>query len=185
MIPILGSNYSIFKGFIISRSKLCGHHCDSILALVNSSRYINFNHFTRLVNFTHHPLLFQNSHCCSIRTVVDLEHSSSFSVCDYAKIFLTSKCSYVLFSNPTHKTATATANRWETTNSNPAGPIELSSQSTTGVRLCCALYQPQQTMQKCWAKTIFCLAKLVRFNFSSSTFYLPVHILSTNAVAVM
>jgi hypothetical protein len=37
------------------------------------------------------------------------------SVCDPAKIFLTSKFSYLLFCNPTHKTKTGTANRWETT----------------------------------------------------------------------
>jgi hypothetical protein len=28
------------------------------------------------------------------------------------------------FSNPTHKTEIGTANRWETTNSNPSGPIK-------------------------------------------------------------
>jgi hypothetical protein len=46
-------------------------------------------------------------------------------------------------------------NKWETTNSNPPGRIKLSSQSTAGVRLCCGLYQPQQTVQICWAKP-FC-----------------------------
>jgi len=40
-----------------------------------------------------------------------------------AKIFFTSKFSYVLFCNPTNKTETGTANRWETTNSKPHGPI--------------------------------------------------------------
>ncbi len=43
-------------------------------------------------------------------------------VSDPAKIFLTSKFSSLLFSNPTHKT-TAANNRWETTNSKPHGPI--------------------------------------------------------------
>jgi len=37
------------------------------------------------------------------------------------------------FSNSTHKTETGTASWWETTtNSNPLGPIKLSSQSETG-----------------------------------------------------
>jgi hypothetical protein len=37
-------------------------------------------------------------------------------VCDPAKIFLTSKFSYLLFfSNPTYKTKTRTTNKWETT----------------------------------------------------------------------
>jgi hypothetical protein len=30
----------------------------------------------------------------------------------------------------------------------------LCSQSAADVRLCCAFYQRQQTLQKCWAKTI-------------------------------
>jgi hypothetical protein len=61
------------------------------------------------------------------------------SVFDPAKIFLASK---IFFSNLTHKTKTGTANRWETTNNNPPGPTKLTSQSTVGVRLCCAFYQP-------------------------------------------
>jgi hypothetical protein len=36
------------------------------------------------------------------------------SVCDPAKIFLRYKFSYLLFSNPNHKTKTETAIRWET-----------------------------------------------------------------------
>jgi len=38
---------------------------------------------------------------------------------------------YFLFSNSTHESETASANRWETTNNNPHGPIKLSSQSET------------------------------------------------------
>ncbi len=36
----------------------------------------------------------------------------------------------------------------------PPGPIELSNQSTAGMRFCCAFHQPQQNVQKCWTKTI-------------------------------
>jgi hypothetical protein len=68
------------------------------------------------------------------------------------------------FSNPTHKPKTGTANRWQTTNINPLGPLKLSSQSTAGVRVCCAFYQPQQTVQKCWAKTIL-LSQTGMFGF--------------------
>jgi len=39
-------------------------------------------------------------------------HLQWCSVCDPAKVFLTSKFSYLLFSNPAHQTKTGTANRW-------------------------------------------------------------------------
>ncbi len=96
------------------------------------------------------------------------------------KIFFTSKFSYLLFSSPTHKTKTGTVNMWETTNTNPRGPIKLSNQSTAGqagVKLCGASHQPQQTVQKC-------SAKLTCFDFSSSNFNLQVHILSTGGIAL-
>ncbi len=89
-----------------------------------------------------------------IKTGLGLDHLQWCSVCDPAKRFLESKFGYLPFSNPTQKTKTGTANRWETTNSNPPGLIKLSSQSTAGVRFCCAFYQPQHPVQKCWAKTI-------------------------------
>jgi hypothetical protein len=61
-----------------------------------------------------------------------------------------------------------------TLNSNPPGQIKLSSQSTAGVRLCCAFYQPLHPVQKCWAKTIllsqtcmFCLF-FIQFVFAGS-----------------
>jgi hypothetical protein len=61
---------------------------------------------------------------------------------------------YLLFFNPTHETKIGIANRWEMTNSDPPRrPIKLSSQSTAGVHLCCAIHQPQHTLQKCRAKT--------------------------------
>jgi hypothetical protein len=40
------------------------------------------------------------------------------------------------------------------TNSDPPGPIQLSSQSIANQQQVCALYQPQQNVQKCWVKTI-------------------------------
>jgi hypothetical protein len=104
-----------------------------------------------------------------------LEHVQWCSVCDSAKILLTSKFSYLLLSNTTTKTAkkyfahpslviyfsptppinlkTGTASRWETTNSNPPGPIKLSSQSTTVVRPCSAFYQCKHPVDKYRAKT--------------------------------
>jgi hypothetical protein len=35
---------------------------------------------------------------------------------------------FILFSNPTRKTKIETANRWETTNSKPPGPIIMANQ---------------------------------------------------------
>ncbi len=46
--------------------------------------------------------------------------------------YFTSKFSYLSFSNLTHETETETANRWETTNSNPHGPIIMIGESETG-----------------------------------------------------
>ncbi len=51
------------------------------------------------------------------------EHPQRCSVCEPAKIFLTSEFSYLLFSNSTHKTKTKTAIRWETISIKPPGPI--------------------------------------------------------------
>ncbi len=41
--------------------------------------------------------------------------------------------SLFLFPNPSHKTKNGTTNRWETTTSNPPGPIKIFSQSTAHV----------------------------------------------------
>ncbi len=79
-----------------------------------------------------------------------LDHLKQCSECEPAKKFSHPSFSCLYFSNPTHKTKTGIANRWEITNSNPAGPIKLSSQSIAGViRLC--LGKP---CEKCWAKNI-------------------------------
>jgi hypothetical protein len=67
---------------------------------------------------------------------------------------------------------------------NPHGPINVPSQSTASVKLCCAFYLPQQKLYKnvgpkpfCWSKPAEC------FNFTSSNFNLQSHILSTCGVA--
>jgi hypothetical protein len=111
------------------------------------------------------------------------EHLQWCSVCDPAKIFLTSKFSYLLFSNLTHKTETGTANRWETTIATPPGPIKLSSQSLSGVRLCCAFYQLSKLCKNPGPKP-FCWAKLACMDFSSAEFNMQGHILSTSGVAL-
>ncbi len=105
-------------------------------------------------------------------------HLQWCSVCDPAKVFLTSKFSYLLFSNPAHQTKTGTANMWETTNCNPSGQIKLSNQSTAGFRLCCIFYQPRHFGPK-----RFCWAKLTCFEFSSSN--LQGYILSTCGAALV
>jgi len=77
--------------------------------------------------------------------------------------------SYLLVCNPTHKTESGAANWWATTNNKPHGRISTMGQSETltrsqiillhsfsaGTQSCCATYQPSQTRQSCWAKTIF------------------------------
>jgi hypothetical protein len=59
---------------------------------------------------------------------------------------------FTIFFKNTYKTSFE--NGWKGANSDPFGPIKLSSQSRASVRLCCAFYQPQQNVQECPAKTI-------------------------------
>jgi hypothetical protein len=106
-------------------------------------------------------------------------------MCDLAKIFFTSKLSYLFFSNPAN-----TPNRWGTTNSKPPGPIIMMGQSETlissqitfitlfsaGAERCCAYYQ--QPVELCGAKTIF-MSQTGIFGLSSSNFTVQDHFLST------
>ncbi len=79
--------------------------------------------------------------------------------------------SYLLFSNPTHKTGIAT--RWDwTTSCNPPGPIKLPNQSTCGVRVYneCLLPTSASWTKKCRARTILWWAKPACFDCSSSNY---------------
>ncbi len=92
-------------------------------------------------------------------------HLHQCSVSHPTKIFLTSKFSYLLFLNPTHKTKTETANMWENTNSNLIDQSNYLA-NHSGVTLCwSAFYQPLHPVQKSWAKLI------IQFDFSSSNFF--------------
>jgi len=51
--------------------------------------------------------------------------------CNPTQICFTSKFSYLILCNPTHKTETGIGNRCGTTNSEPAGPIVIKGQSET------------------------------------------------------
>ncbi len=128
-----------------------------------------------------------------------LEHLQWCSVCDPAKIFLTSNFSYLPFSNPTHKNKTGTANRWETTNSKPPGPIIMIGQSQTGngsqiIFISLFVWQgldfamPFTSLSKL-CKNVgpkpFRWANPACFDFSSSNFNLQGHVLSTGGVALM
>jgi hypothetical protein len=94
----------------------------------------------------------QHIHCVWIEiTIVQDQLLDPCSVFGSATIFLTFKISYLLFQNLTHKLNM----RCEIINSNPPQAIKLSTQSSTGVLLCCAFCQPQHPVQKCWTKTIF------------------------------
>jgi hypothetical protein len=89
-------------------------------------------------------------------------------------------------------------NKWGTTNSKPHGPILMMAQSETLIssqiifitlfstcaQLCCAFYQPLQTVQLCWAKTVFLTQTAIFLDFSSSNCALQDHILSTSGDAL-
>jgi hypothetical protein len=74
----------------------------------------------------------------------------------HAQIFLTPKFFFCPATPPIKlKLGLQRGKTQETTNSNPPRPIKLSSQST-GVKLCCACYQPlhHHVQQQCRTKTI-------------------------------
>ncbi len=119
-----------------------------------------------------------------------LERLQLRSVCDPAKIFLTSKFSYLLFfPTQSHRTKTGTANRWEISNYTKP-PIRshgsvvrsyLLHSSLTGVTLCCAFYQPHETVRKFWGRNHF-----AELNWHVLTFFIQLQgcILSTGRVAL-
>jgi uncharacterized protein (DUF608 family) len=78
--------------------------------------------------------------------VYHLEQLHPCSVCGTATIFLTSKISYLLFPNLTHK-RNCDCKRCENINGNPHGTIKPSSQSTASVKFCCVFCQPQHPVQ--------------------------------------
>jgi hypothetical protein len=107
-----------------------------------------------------------------------LEHHPHWcSLCEPGKIFLTSKFSYLLFCDPTHKTETRTAYRCELLianhmdqslwlgNENQGAAVRsyLLHSSLAGAQLCCDFYQPQQSEQ-------ICRRKIIQDDFSSSSF---------------
>jgi len=103
------------------------------------------------------------------------------------KVF-TSKFSYILLWNPTHKsdkTETGIANTWGTTNSKPSGPIIMMGQSeivissqiifitlfSAGAQHCCAFYQPRQSICTYAVPKPFSWAKPACFDFSFIQLY--------------
>ncbi len=92
--------------------------------------------------------------------------STGSQVRDPAKMFFSHPSfSYFLFSNPTHKTKTGTANRSEIRliATHFQGPIKLSSQSTACVRLYSAFYLPHHCVEKYWAKPCIFLSEIGMF----------------------
>ncbi len=101
------------------------------------------------------------------QSLVTLRRASPLvlSMCDTAKIFFTSKFSYLLFTTPpTHQTQTGVSKyvRWGITNSKPLEPIITMGHSETritsqivylfitlfsaGAERCCTFFQPWQTV---------------------------------------
>jgi hypothetical protein len=93
-----------------------------------------------------------------------------YSISNHAKIFRTSTFSYLLFLNPIHKTKIGIANRWKTSNSNPVGPIKLSSQSKQQVlgQSLVPFTSLSKLCKNAWPKP-FHQAKPACFDFPSST----------------
>jgi hypothetical protein len=60
-----------------------------------------------------HPCAFSSAGNLGLFKLIRASPPVLNRVCDPAKVFLTSEFSYLLFRNPTHKTETRTANRWE------------------------------------------------------------------------
>jgi hypothetical protein len=81
----------------------------------------------------HVVVAYKSTLLSGVLTVVRESHHQC-SVCDPPNMFLTHiqriSSYYLTFFQPptTHTTETGTASRWETSNSNPLGPIKLSSQ---------------------------------------------------------
>lgn len=70
-----------------------------------------------------------------------LEQFHSCSMCDIAKVYFTSKISYLLFPNSPPQNESAKGS--DTTNNNLTEPIKPYSQSIAGVQFCFAFCQPQ------------------------------------------
>jgi hypothetical protein len=110
------------------------------------------------------------------------------------QIFFTSKFSYLLFFNPTHKTETGTANRRGTINSEQPGPIIYDRPITNTEQqvrsyllhfflqvhiVIVPFTQPWQSCAMVLSQNKFSSAKRACFDFSSSNLVLQNHILST------
>jgi hypothetical protein len=149
-----------------------------------------FIHWTVPVLDSYHILYVKN--CQKFRTVVEgtLEHLQRCSLCDLAKIFFTSKFSYLLFS--THKTETGIANRWGTSNRKPPGPIimtgRLETLGSTQIVLLHSFLQVQSIGAPLTSHCALCnyaepklfsWSKPAYFDFCSSNFTVQGHILST------
>jgi hypothetical protein len=119
----------------------------------------------------------------------ETQHLQQCSVCDPAKIFFTSKFSYVLlFCNPANRTETGTANTWGITNSKPPGPIIMMGRSETlREHICYTLFCRCTELldlllgnvHNCAAPKPISWAKPAFVGISSSNFTVHDHILST------
>ncbi len=114
------------------------------------------------------PYFVVSSNLCTLYTIW-IESSGDAQYVTMQKYFSHPSLDIYFFSNPIHKAEIGSAKRWASTNSNPCAPIDLSSQATVGARFCCAFYQPQQTVQMCWAKSLHWVTPAC-FDFSSSNF---------------
>ncbi len=126
-------------------------------------------------------------------TTASMTASCSWFYQDRTQIFLTFKFSYLLFHNPTHRTRTGTAKRSEVllianhldeslANKKQGAAIRsyLLHSSLARAELCCALYQPHQTIKYIQENNHFPkLKEYLHVDFSSSNFNVEGHISST------
>jgi hypothetical protein len=128
----------------------------------------------------------------TVRKALLLEHIQRCSRCDPLKIFFTSKCSYVLFCNPTNKTETGTANRWGTTIANHMDQSlwwadqkhweavrSYLLHSFMQVHSAAARHTSHGTLRNYAEPKPFFWVKPIHVGFSSSVFSVQDHILST------
>ncbi len=104
-----------------------------------------------------------------------LEQLHLCSICDIAKVYFTSKISYLLFPNLSPQTGSAKAS--ETTNNNLTEPIKPYSQSIAGVQFCFAFRQPQDLCAEMLCPHYFAQPNRQSFEYYSSFNSAPVELL--------
>jgi hypothetical protein len=116
-----------FTSFVLVNECFQNDHCRPWYISTGHGKIINGLHVVQPWHCSYKSKIFILLHILGCV----LEQVYYYSICDLEKIFLAFKFSCLFFSNPTHKTKTRIANKWETTNSKPPRPIITIGQSET------------------------------------------------------